>query len=386
MIMSILDTDLYKLTMQQAVCEQFPRVHVWYKFFNRDLRHFPAGFKEALREKIQYIGALRLLHDEKTYLKEHCPYLTPVYIDFLSGYKFNPNEVLITQDSWQLSVEIRGPWYRTILWEVPLLATISELYYEMTNQSGAGNDYSIANASKKSQRISEIGCSAAEFGTRRRFSSNNQFNVVGTMKHVLSGTSNVYLAMKHLLKAIGTQAHEWTQAMAAMFGYKSANRIALEKWAEVYKGDLGIALSDTFTSGPFFDAFDLRLAKLFDGVRHDSGDPIYFAGRVVEHYKKLGIDPTTKTIVFSDSLDLDKVLLINSHCNGVIKDSYGIGTNFSNDVGVKPLNIVIKLTGVSLDNGRTWVDAIKLSDDEGKNTGNPEEVKRAKEILNLGEV
>ena len=171
---------------------------------------------------------------------------------------------------------------------------------------------------------------------------------------------------------------------AAKYGYKLANKIALDNWVDIYKGDLGIALSDTFTTDSFLETFDKKFAKLYDGVRHDSGDPVIFAKKVIKHYNKLGIDPSSKTIIFSDSLNPEKAESIAMHpdIKNKIKVSFGIGTNFTNDVGVKPLNMVIKMTSVRFDNNN-WVDTIKLSDDEGKHTGSEKEISIAKYILKL---
>ena len=196
------------------------------------------------------------------------------------------------------------------------------------------------------------------------------------------GTSNVYFAYKYNITPIGTHAHEWFMFHAAKYGYKMANHLSMENWTDVYRGDLGIALSDTFTTEVFFKSFDKKFAKLYDGVRHDSGDPIEFADKVIAHYEKLGIDPKSKAIVFSDSLNPEKAVKIKDHCRSKIKCSFGIGTNFSNDVGVKPLNMVIKMVEAKPE-GEDWHHTIKLSDSKGKYTGNVDEIEMAKHVLNI---
>jgi nicotinate phosphoribosyltransferase len=196
------------------------------------------------------------------------------------------------------------------------------------------------------------------------------------------GTSNVYLAYKYNLVPIGTHAHEWFMFHAAKYGFKMSNKLALENWVKVFRGDLGIALSDTFTSDAFFIAFDTKLAKLFDGVRQDSGDPIEFGYKIIDHYKKLNIDPKSKTIIFSDSLNPEKVREISKEFRGKIKVSFGIGTNLTNDVGAEPLNIVIKMTE-ALPEGRHWIPTVKLSDSFGKYTGEREMIDMAKKFLDL---
>jgi len=200
-------------------------------------------------------------------------------------------------------------------------------------------------------------------------------------KDIFMGTSNVYMAMKFGIKPIGTHAHEWFMFNAANFGYKMANKMSLDGWSDVYKGDLGIALTDTFTSDVFFKIFDKKMARLFDGVRHDSGDPFDFAEKAIKHYEKLGIDPKTKAIIFSDALDINKALEIQDRFSRKVMVRFGIGTHFTNDVGVIPLKIVIKMTKAKI-NGE-WIDTIKLSDEQGKETGSLSETRKAKEALNI---
>jgi len=387
MINSILDQDLYKLSMQQAVCALYPHAEVEYSFINRGSTSFPDGFAKSLQQLVNKMSELYLEDKEKKFLLEECSYLTPVYVDFLSGYRFNPDEVEIYQNEVNhLVVNIRGPWYRTILWEVPLMAMISELYYLVTNQKPQPLNALRERNKRKAQKLLSMNVKFADFGTRRRFSHANHCNVIDNMKRSAGdsfvGTSNLYMAMYNGLKPIGTQAHEWFQFHAAKYGFGSANAVALEKWVDVYQGDLGIALSDTFTSDVFYRAFDMKYAKLFDGTRHDSGDPIEFANKTIAHYKKLGIDPLSKTIVFSDGLNVDTVEEIHEYCKGKIKDSYGIGTNLTNDVGVTPLNIVIKMTKAKPKDS-DWIHTIKLSDSPGKWTGNEDMIGRCREELGI---
>jgi nicotinate phosphoribosyltransferase len=196
------------------------------------------------------------------------------------------------------------------------------------------------------------------------------------------GTSNVHFAMVNEVKPIGTHAHEWFMFHAAKYGFKMANELGLEDWVNVYRGDLGIALSDTYTTEVFFTQFDKKFAKLFDGVRHDSGSPIEFAQKTILHYERLGIDPRSKTIIFSDALNYDKVARIADYCRGRIGMSFGIGTNLTNDVGLKPMNIVIKMVEAFPEGGE-WTPVVKLSDERGKYTGEPKMIDLAKEILHI---
>jgi nicotinate phosphoribosyltransferase len=198
----------------------------------------------------------------------------------------------------------------------------------------------------------------------------------------LLGTSNVHLAMKHDIIPMGSVAHEWYSLHGALFGFKQANEAANEAWVKVYQGDLGTALPDTFTSDVFLKSFNTKYAKLFDGVRQDSGKPLIFLNKFVEHYKKLRINSLFKMVLFSDNLKkIEQISEIHDECKGKINDRYGIGTWFSNDVGVKPLNMVIKLVACNFDG--EWIDTVKLSDDEGKNTGKSEVVSLCKKALNL---
>ena len=373
----ITDNDLYKFTMQYAVVSLFPLSKVRYKFINRGADNFPDGFAARLQDEVNAMSKLRLTDDEYKFMAQKCYYLPPSYLDFLAAYRFDPNEVHISQQGGHLEIAIEGYWYKTILWEVPLMAIISELYFKMTGQPGNSTDQNAAVTAQKAELYQKFGIKVADFGTRRRFSFDNHDRVVGVLndyRDTFVGTSNVYLAMKYDTVPIGTHAHEWFMFHAAMFGYKYANRASLENWVKIYRGDLGIALSDTFTTPVFFRDFDTLFAKLFDGVRHDSGDPLEFADKTIDHYKRLRINPLSKTIVFSDALNPQMVEKITEYCKGKIGMSFGIGTNFTNDVGVKPLNMVIKLSHVLT--GDRWTQVVKLSDTPGKHTGNDEIVGR----------
>ncbi len=373
-IRSILDTDMYKLTQQQCVLFgrsmgiAYEGVGATYKFINRGGTKFPDRFKTTLEREIQNMASLELSVGEYLWLSRVCPFLKRSYLDYLKGYRFDPSEVKVSCEDGQLSVEIRGPWVRTILWEVPLMAIISELFFEMTGQHPVKGW--TERIDEKSEFASENEIFVADFGTRRRFSYDVQNELVSTMASTcwhFVGTSNLHFAHIHGVKPIGTHAHELFMAHGALFGYRLANRNTMQAWANEYQGDLGIALTDTFTVDVFLESFDKYFARLFDGVRHDSGCPLAFADKMIAHYESLGIDPTHKTIVFSDGLDMESALQIKQHCGDRIKCSFGIGTHLTNDVGVKPLNMVIKLTDVDWKGQR--FHAVKLSDNPAKATG-----------------
>ena len=383
---SILDNDFYKITMQNAVVKLFPNEQVQYRFINRGQHIFPENFAEELRKSVDAMAELKLSKEEKEYLRVTCPYLDLPYLDFLAGYHYDPREVHITQNGSDIEVTVEGQWYRTILWEVPLLALISELHYVMKGVERDNDKAVIERTLEKARTLDSLGVSFAEFGTRRRHSYQVHNLVMDALTRDKSskfiGSSNVHFAMKYGVKPIGTHAHEWFMFHAAEYGFKMANAISLEHWVDVYRGDLGVALSDTYTTEVFFQQFDKKFAKLFDGVRHDSGDPIEFANKTIAHYRRHGIDPLFKFIIFSDGLNLEKVEEITAACQGKIGISFGIGTNLTNDAGPKPMNIVMKLTAAKSVAG-DWIPTVKLSDEHGKYTGAPKMIELAKEFLRI---
>jgi nicotinate phosphoribosyltransferase len=374
--------------MQNAVIKLFPYAKARYRFIDRGEQKFPAGFEEALREEIDKMAHLKLTHEEKQFLAKNFSYLDPTYLDFLNGFQYDPSEVTVYQQGDQLEVHIEGYWYRTILWEVPVLALISELYYRLTTQQRLPDEEVVRRAKDKIEHYKKLGVKIAEFGTRRRYSYEVHRLVVQTLKKFgegsFTGTSNVDLAMQFGVKAIGTHAHEWFMFHAARYGFKMSNTLALEDWVNVYRGDLGIALSDTYTTKVFFESFDKKFSKLFDGVRHDSGDPIAFAKETINHYHSMNIDPLSKTIIFSDALNPEKVDRIAAFCKGKIGMSFGIGTNFTNDVDVEPLNIVIKMSEARPE-GEHWIRVVKLSDEPGQYTGDKDMIRLAKTVLGIKE-
>ncbi|MBV7530005.1 nicotinate phosphoribosyltransferase [Chitinophaga sp. sic0106] len=384
---SILDNDFYKFTMQHCVVKLFPKARARYKFINRGHHAFPPGFDKVLRQAVDAMQDLHLTKEEKGYLAVTCPYLDPTYLDFLQGYRYNPDEVHISQHGEDLEVIVDGYWYRTILWEVPLMSLICELYYEQTGQQRLPDDEVIRITKEKIENYKKLHITIAEFGTRRRHSLAVHKLVVQTLRKygegTFIGTSNVHLAMRNGVKPVGTHAHEWFMFHAAKYGFKMANMLGLEQWVQVYRGDLGIALSDTYTTDVFFEQFDKKFAKLFDGVRHDSGDPLVFADKTIAHYISKNVDPLSKTIIFSDGLDYEKVAVIADYCRNRIGMSFGIGTDFTNDVGLKALNIVIKMYEAHPEDAPRWAPVVKLSDVSGKYTGDEQTIALAKTILGI---
>lgn len=385
------DNDLYTFTVGKAVLDTFPDANFEYNFINRKGTRFNDAFFDKLQANVDNMANLRLHSTEKLWMKHSIPFLSLDYLDYLSNYRFDPSEVQIKNVDGNLDLKIVGPGHRTIFWEVPLLATISQCYYETVDtewSSGINKANWILDQAKRAKDKGDLIENAIispkflEFGTRRRRSFDTQKVVINELRHVSSfmGTSNVYMAMTFDLKAHGTMSHQWIMANAALESLRYANRYALNNWNKVYKGDLGIALPDTFGVEAFFGDFDKQLARLFDGVRHDSGDPFEFADKVVKHYRKLRLNPMSKTIVFSDSLDIALVLKLQTYCEKIgIRCGFGIGTHFTNDFPGSPaLNIVIKLRAVQAEQNAPWTQVVKLSDVPTKATGDADALRVAR--------
>lgn len=388
-IQSVLDTDLYKFTTSYAYSKLYPRAYGQFRFIDRGKTTYPQGFAEELKKEIQEMSKLALTKDEASLLSRELPYLPPTYIDFVRGFRFDPEEVKVEQDAeGHLSIIAEGLLYRVTLWETPILALVSELYYKIL---GAQPDmeYTERTIISKARKLAEHGITFSMFGMRRRFSATIEDRVTELLKEhaagYLFGTSNVYYAYKHGLRVSGTHPHEWIQFHGAMFGYKMANYMAMEDWINVYDGDLGTVLTDTYTTDVFMRNFSKKHAMLFTSLRHDSGDPLQFTEKVIARYRELRVDPTIKYIIFSDGLDPERAIEIANYCKGRIGASFGIGTNFSNDVGngVRPMNIVMKLWKCKMTEKERWNPCVKLSDVDGKHTGEPEEIELAQRTLGL---
>lgn len=422
-VFSFLDTDLYKLTMQCAVLKHFPATEVEYKFTNRtpEMRLNREAFS-WLQEQVEKLGRITLTQQELDFLRNNCPYLTTEYLDFLKKFRLKPNEQIaltftpIDDTYGDLDIVTSGLWVDTILYEIPLLALTSEAYFKFvdTDWSHEGQE---ENAYQKGVRLLEGGCLVSEFGSRRRRDFKTQDLIVQGLVRAsketslpgkITGTSNVFFAMKHGIAPVGTVAHEWFMGIAALTGdYEKANVQGLQYWLDCYgKGVLGIALTDTFGTSDFFKAFNTPIAKtasasngrpengtkvptyaeVFTGIRQDSGDPKDYVKQASEFFQSVGI--SGKTIVFSDSLDVEKCLEYKQVAESYgFKPSFGVGTFFTNDfkrksdgrTKSKPLNIVIKLSKAG---GK---HAIKISDNIGKNTGNAETVEEVKRRLGYTE-
>ncbi|MDT4834520.1 Nicotinate phosphoribosyltransferase 2 [compost metagenome] len=356
--------------MMQAVLHNYPNAEVEWEFRCRNDEDLTPYLAE-IRYQIEQLADISITADQLAFL-ERIPFIKPDFTRFLSLFRFNLRYLQLGIEDGQLCVRLRGPWLHVILFEIPLLAIISEVrnryryrdikLIQAREQLYRKLDWLRANASDEEL----AGFQLADFGTRRRFSYRVQEEVVHILKRDfpgrLVGTSNVHLAREYDLKPIGTMAHEWLMAHQQLGPRLIDSQIAaLDCWVREYRGLLGIALTDCITMQAFLNDFDLYFAKLFDGLRHDSGDPLAWAERAISHYEKLGIDPQTKTLVFSDGLDLPRALALYRALRGRIHVSFGIGTNLTCDIpGVEPMNIVIKMTGC---NGQP---VAKISDTPGK--------------------
>lgn len=388
-IPSILDTDLYKFTTSYAYSKLYPRAYGQFRFIDRNETCYPKGFAEQLKEETKAMAQLSLSRDEELFLHQELPYLPPTYIDFLKGFRFNPEELIIEQDeAGHLSIIAEGLLYRVTLWETPILALVSELYYRTT---GAKPDMEYAERAitEKAKALAQEGISFSMFGMRRRFSFEVELRMTELLKQhagpCLYGTSNVHIAHLLGLKVSGTHPHEWIQFHGAMYGYKMANYMSMEDWINVYDGDLGTVLTDTYTTDVFMRNFSKKHAMLYTSVRHDSGDPFVFTDKVIQRYQELRVDPKIKYIIFSDGLNVERAIEIANYCKGRIGASFGIGTNFSCDVGndIKARNIVMKLWQCKMTERDRWHPCVKLSDVGGKHTGEASEIRLAQETLGI---
>jgi len=380
---SILDNDLYKFSMGNAVLQRYPNIRVAYKFTDRRCKgNWTAEALAVLQRRINDMARLKLTAEERAYCVVALPWINRAFWDFLANYRYDPSEVSVSLDaSNNLKLDIRGLWCRTIFWEVPLLALISEVYYEYIDTNWS-EDGQVEKMEGKAQRLFDAGVAWGDFGTRRRrhFAAQERVVAIGKKYANFTGTSNVYLAMKHGVKALGTMAHEWVMGHAALVSLKHANRAALVAWKEVYGGNLGTALPDTYGTDAFLRDFDGELARLYDSVRHDSGDPYAWYEKLVAHYTSLSVDWRTKPAGFTDGNTDTSAIEINGYVRGRGgRCWFGIGTSMSNDYGDESpaVAIVIKLYEV-IDQHGIVTKVVKLSDNPEKAGGDHDALRVAK--------
>ena len=387
-ITSLLDTDLYKFTMMQVVLHQFPGAQVEYKFKCRNggvASDGKAAINLALhaneiREEIRILCGLHFREAELGYLRS-MRFIKSDFVDFLGLFRLNEKYITVTAlATGELDITIKGPWLHTILFEIPVLAIVNEVYFRNTQKAP---DF-LEGRRRLDLKIEQLRADGltdlkiADYGTRRRFSKAWQDEVlrvlvarVGTLQSPgrlsgvpgqLAGTSNALLAMQLGLTPLGTMAHEYLQAAQALGPRLRDSQVyGFESWAKEYRGDLGIALSDVYGMNAFLRDFDMFFCKLFDGARHDSGDPFDWGERMIAHYAKNRVDPLTKTLIFSDGLTVPRTIALYQQFRGRAQLAFGIGTNLTNDLGYEPLQIVIKMVRC---NGQP---VAKLSDTPSKN-------------------
>ncbi|MCR4902976.1 MAG: nicotinate phosphoribosyltransferase [Butyrivibrio sp.] len=389
-ITSLLETDLYKFSMGQAIFHQFPSyTTTWsFKCRNTDV-HFTEEMVEEIKRQIKIYCDLRFTEEELKYLGK-ITWFQRSYVDFLRLWHPRYEEYKITTDAeCGLSIETKGTWLNTSMYEIPTLAIVNEVYFRMQYNY---DDLFESFKKRLDQKVDwlvkgtyKIGA-FSEFGIRRRLSAEAQELAVAELKKakldgsLFVGTSNVYLAKKYDLKPVGTMAHEWIMCVGQgthKHNPAYSNWYALDAWVKEYGVLNGTALTDAITTDCFLRDFQLTYATLFSGVRHDSGDPMEWGDKMIRHYESLGLDPRTKTLLFSDSLDFERAHNINEYFKGRAKVAFGIGTYIANDTDEPALNIVMKTTAC---NGQ---DVAKISDVEGKGMcKNPDYVDYLKRCIN----
>ena len=373
-INSLLETDMYKFSMGQTIFHQFTSYKTtWtFKCRNKDV-HFTDEMVEEIKEQVQAFCQLRFTEEELEYL-DNITWIKGTYVDFLRLWQPRYEEFTITTDApCGLAIDAAGTWLNTTMYEIPVLAIVNEVYFRMAydydvllKQFKRRLDEKVRLLEEDTYRLSDF----SEFGLRRRLSAETQEMAVKAIAEVelpadshFIGTSNVYLAKKFNLKPVGTMAHEWIMC-TGQGNHKHnpaySNWYALDAWVKEYGILNGIALTDTITTDCFLRDFQLTYATLFSGVRHDSGDPYEWGDKMIAHYNSLGINPRTKTLLFSDSLDFERATALYDYFKDKAKVAFGIGTFISNDTDEEALNIVMKTTKC---NG---MDVAKISDVAGK--------------------
>ena len=375
-IQSLLDTDLYKFTMLQVVLHKFPQADSVYHFRCRNLDDtvYPlVDILADLNEQLDHLCNLKFAEDELIYLRK-LRFIKSDFVDYLELFQLKRRFIKAGIDSeGRLDIWVEGPMVQAMMFEIFVLAIVNELYFSRIRSDDVlveGKRRLQAKVAQlkqysKEQNPNDPPFLVSDFGTRRRYSLDWQKHVIQTFHEavpaVFRGTSNVMIARELGVYPIGTMAHEFLQAFQALdVRLRDFQKSALETWVQEYRGDLGIALTDVVGMDAFLRDFDLYFAKLFDGLRHDSGDPFIWGDKAYQHYKKLKIDTRTKMLTFSDGLDVERAWALHQYFKDRFQVSFGIGTNLTNDMGQTPLNIVLKLVEC---NGQS---VAKISDSPGK--------------------
>ena len=375
-IHSLLDTDLYKFTMLQVVLHKFPQTHSVYHFRCRNLEDtvYPlTDILHDLNEQLDYLCQLKFKEDELLYLRS-LRFIKSDFVDYLELFQLKRRFIKASIDSeGRLDIWVEGPMVQAMMFEIFVLAIVNELYFRRIRSDEVLAEGErrlqakmvLLNQYQQEQHPNDPPFLVSDFGTRRRYSYDWQKHVIEAFHqaapYIFRGTSNVLIAKELGLTPIGTMAHEFLQAFQALdVRLRDFQKAALETWVQEYRGDLGIALTDVVGMDAFLRDFDLYFAKLFDGLRHDSGDPYEWGDKAYAHYKKLKVDSKSKMLTFSDGLNLEKAWTLHQYFKDRFQVSFGIGTNLTNDMGQTPLNIVLKLVEC---NGQS---VAKISDSPGK--------------------
>ena len=375
-IHSLLDTDLYKFTMLQVVLHKFPQTHSVYHFRCRNLDEtaYPlTDILDDLNEQLDQLCRLKFAEDELLYLRS-LRFIKSDFVDYLELFQLKRRFIKAGIDrEGRLDIWVEGPMVQAMMFEIFVLAIVNELYFKRIRSAEVLAEgerrlkakVGLIRQYKTEQNPDDPPFLVSDFGTRRRYSFAWQKHVIETLHEavpeVFRGTSNVLIAKQLGIFPIGTMAHEFLQAFQALdVRLRDFQKAALETWVQEYRGDLGIALTDVVGMDAFLRDFDLYFAKLFDGLRHDSGDPYEWGDKAYAHYKKLKIDSKSKMLTFSDGLNLEKAWSLHNYFKDRFQVSFGIGTNLTNDMGQTPLNIVLKLVEC---NGQS---VAKISDSPGK--------------------
>ena len=370
----------------------YPNAWGTFTFHDRNNTKYTNEFIEDLRKEFSNLASLSLLDSEFEWASSTINYIPRYFWEWLCHFRFEADKIVTWLDDEQhLHIEVSDLMYKVTFYEIPILAIVSELYHRHHDNVFQTReellDVMVDNLKNKADIASCHNLFFADFGMRRRFNTISEEIVIEYMKEhcpTFTGTSTVYLAMKYHLRPIGTMAHECFMFQAAIHSPKEANYEVMEQWVKVYDGNLGTVLTDTYTVDVFLRNFSMKLAKLYDGVRHDSGDPKVFGDKIIDKYKSYGIDPKSKTIVFSDGLDFQTAAEIKEYFAGRIKVTFGIGTNLTCDLpGIRPMNIVMKLKECRINERQPIYGCVKLSDVPGKAIGNPKDIENYKYQLGI---
>ena len=391
-ITSMLENDLYKFSMSHYYQIHYPNAWGTFIFHDRNNTQYSDEFLAALKCELSSLSTLSLQSEELQWAVKTIHYIPQCFWEWLCYFRFEPEKIDVWLDNERhLHIEVSDLMYKVTFYEIPILAIVSELYHRHIGDGyQTRSELEAAMIPKMAEKVaiaSRHNLYFADFGLRRRYNALSEQVMIEYMKAncpTFTGTSTVLYAMKYGLKPIGTMAHECFMFQGAVHTPKEANYEVMERWVEVYDGNLGTVLTDTYTVDAFLRNFSMKLAKLYDGVRHDSGDPLQFGDKIIRKYESYGIDPRSKTIVFSDGLDFQTAAQIKEYFAGRIKVTFGIGTNLTCDIeGITPMNIVMKLKQCRINPRQPIYGCVKLSDVAGKAIGKPEDIANYKYQLGI---